>query len=267
MRDTICLIHGMSVSSWCWDNYIPLLREKGYDCMAPALPYHNVSPHAAPDPRLGTVSLLDYASYLEGEIRKLPSKPILVGHSMGGLLAQILASRGLARAMVLLMPAAPAGVVSMKWSVLRSFGSILTTRRFWQKPVRQTRREFEYGVLNRCVAEECRRVSERLVFESGSAVFEMGFWFLDKRSASRVDEANVTCPTLVVAAGADRMTPRALVERVAAKYRSVSTYRVFAEHGHWAVGEPGWQDIADAVLTWLEEHAPPRSRVVPSSAL
>jgi pimeloyl-ACP methyl ester carboxylesterase len=73
--------------------------------------------------------------------------------------------------------------------------------------------------------------------------------------------------TLVVAGGADRMTPCTVVERVAARYRSVSTYHVFAEHGHWAFGEPGWQDIARFVLAWLEIHAPPGRTATAASAV
>jgi pimeloyl-ACP methyl ester carboxylesterase len=118
----------------------------------------------------------------------------------------------------------------------------------------------------RLPSKRCRSVYDRLVFESGCAVFEMGFWFLDKRSAARVDAAKVTCSTLVVAGGDDRMKQCTVVERVAARYRSVSTYHVFAEHGHWAVGEPGWQDIARFVLAWLEIHAPPGRTATAASA-
>ena len=113
--------------------------------------------------------------------------------------------------------------------------------------MRQTRSELEYGVLNRCSSDECRSVYDRLVFESGRAVFEMGFWFLDKRSAARADATKVTCSMLVVACGADRMTPCTVVERVAARYRSISTYHRF-------------------VLAWLEIHAPPGRTATAASA-
>jgi pimeloyl-ACP methyl ester carboxylesterase len=74
---------------------------------------------------LGTTSLLDYAADLEKQIRELEEVPILMGHSMGGLLAQIFGSRGLARALVLLTPASPAGILALKPSVIQSFSSIL----------------------------------------------------------------------------------------------------------------------------------------------
>jgi pimeloyl-ACP methyl ester carboxylesterase len=74
---------------------------------------------------LAETSLLDYAKDLEIEIDKLPEKPITMGHSMGGLLAQILASRGCAKSVVLITPAAPAWIFSIRWSVLWRFSGVL----------------------------------------------------------------------------------------------------------------------------------------------
>ena len=85
---------------------------------------------------LGTTSLLDYAVDLEKEIKTLESPPIIMGHSMGGLLAQILGSRGLAKALVLLSPAAPAGINTLKPSVLRCFITGFTKYGFWRKPLK-----------------------------------------------------------------------------------------------------------------------------------
>jgi pimeloyl-ACP methyl ester carboxylesterase len=252
MTRTAYLIHGMSVGPWCWDNYTSVLEDRGYRCVAPALPLHDVAPTDPPDPRLGVLSLLDYAAFLEADIRALPEKPVLIGHSMGGLLAQILASRGLARALVLLAPAAPAGIWAAEWSVVRSFFSIWSTWGFWKKPVRQTFAEFDYGVCNVCPPEEREALYRRFVYESGRVVFEAGFWFLDRREASRVDPHDVSCPTLVIAGGKDRTTPAAVVQRVAQRYRPLATYRVFPQHGHWLLGEPGWQEIAAAVVSWLD---------------
>jgi pimeloyl-ACP methyl ester carboxylesterase len=107
VAETIFLIHGMWGGPWYWANYRSVLERQGYRCVAATLPCHDADPRAAPDPRLGTIGLLDYAAALEVELKQWRTKPILIGHSMGGLLAQILAARGLARAAVLLAPAAP----------------------------------------------------------------------------------------------------------------------------------------------------------------
>lgn len=138
MTETIVMIHGMWGGGWCWENYKEFFEGKGYHCITPTLRFHDVDPKEFPDPRLGTASLLDYAEDLEREINKLSTLPILMGHSMGGLLAQILGSRGLAKALVLLTPASPAGIMALKPSVIRSFWSGLTKYGFWRKPFCQT---------------------------------------------------------------------------------------------------------------------------------
>jgi pimeloyl-ACP methyl ester carboxylesterase len=246
------MIHGMWGGERCWENYSNFFENKGFNCITPTLRYHDIDPGETPDQRLGTTSLLDYAQDLEGEIRKLDEVPILMGHSMGGLLAQILASRGLARALVLLTPASPRGIIALRFSVLRSFLSIFTKWGFWRRPMRQTFREAAYSMLNLLDAEEQKRTYDNFVYESGRAACEIGFWFMYKKGASNVDKSKVGCPILVVAGTEDRITPASIVRRIADKYRPNSTYHEFSNHAHWVLGEPGWKDIAEYVLGWLE---------------
>jgi pimeloyl-ACP methyl ester carboxylesterase len=206
---------------------------------------------APPDPRLGTTSLLDYAGDLEGEVRKLEEPPVIMGHSMGGLLALMLAARGLAGRLVMLTPASPRGIVALRPSVVRSFWSGMTRWGFWRKPYRQTYGEAVYSMMHLLSEEERRRAYERFVFESGRASFEIGFWPLDGRRASAVDFSRVTCPVLVVSGGRDRITPAPVVRRTAGRFGKVATYREFPGHAHWVLGEPGWEEVAGAVAEWL----------------
>ena len=252
MTKTIVMIHGMWGGSWYWENYKRFFEAKGYQCITPTLRFHDVAPEELPNPQLGTTSLLDYVEDLEKEIHQLDALPILMGHSMGGLLAQMLGSRGLAKALVLLTPASPRGINALTPSVIRSFWSGLTKWGFWRKPLRQTFNEAIYSMLQLLPVEEQKKIFDRFVCESGRAAFEIGFWFLDRKGASRVDEANVTCPILVVAGGRDRITPASVVRKVAAKYRAVSTYKEFPNHAHWVIGEPHWQEVAEHVSHWLE---------------
>jgi pimeloyl-ACP methyl ester carboxylesterase len=108
------MINGMFCSAWHWSNYEDFFMTKGYECIVPTLRYHNTDPKEPPNPKLGTTSLLDYAEDLENLILHLDEKPILMGHSMGGLFAQIWGSRGLAKALVLLTPAPPSGINALK---------------------------------------------------------------------------------------------------------------------------------------------------------
>ena len=253
MAETIVMIHGMWGSGWYWENFKGFFESKGYRCVIPTLRFHDMDPNAVPDPRLGTTSLLDYAEDLEKLIRELQVRPILMGHSMGGLLAQILGSRGLAKALVLLTPASPRGIVALKPSVIKSFWSGLTTWGFWRKPLRQTFDEAAYSMLNLMPFESQKSIYDQFVFESGRAASEIGFWIFDSKKAARVDESKVTCPVLIIAGEKDRIVPVSITRKIAEKYKSVSTYKEFPDHSHWVVGEPGWQEIAEYIKEWLHQ--------------
>ncbi len=253
MSKTIFMIHGMWGGPWYWANYCRVFEARGYRCIATTLPYHDMTAKSVPDPRLGTTSLLDYADFLSREIEALDEKPIIMGHSMGGLLAQMLTARGLAHATVLLTPAAPAGVFALKWSVIKSFRSMLLLWAFWRKPIPARFKEAVYSTLHLVPPAEQREIYCKLVPESGRAAAEMGFWLFDRGHASRVDATKVTCPMLVVAGREDRIVPASVVRQVANKYASVATYKEFDHHAHWVVGEPGWEEIADYVGNWMDQ--------------
>ncbi|MFC1904720.1 alpha/beta hydrolase [Chloroflexota bacterium] len=253
VSETIVMIHGMWGGEWCWENFKGFFEGKGYRCITPTLRFHDVEPISPPHPRLGTTSLLDYATDLENEINKLETLPILMGHSMGGLLAQIIGARGLAKALILLAPAAPYGIIALNPSVIRSFWSGLTRWSFWEKPMRQTFNEAVYAMLQLMTPEEQKKIYSKFVYESGRAASEIGFWFLDSKGAARVDEARVTCPVLVIGDAQDRITPVSVVRKVADKYRTVSTYMEFANHAHWVIEEPGWPEIAECISDWLSQ--------------
>jgi pimeloyl-ACP methyl ester carboxylesterase len=210
-------------------------------------------PDDAPDPLLGTTGLLDYADDLEKELLMFDAPPIIMGHSMGGLLAQILASRGLAEAAVLLTPAPPAGIMSMKPSAVKCFSDALMTWGFWKRPFRFSFDRTDYACMSLLPEEIKKEVYSRMVFESGRAAFEAGLWFLDRRGASKVNSDEVKCPILVLSGAKDRMIPSSVVKKVADKYHAVSTFKKFEGHAHWIIGEPGWEDIAEYVNRWLEK--------------
>lgn len=253
MTKTIVMIHGMWGSGWYWENYAKYFEARGYRCIRPTLRFQDMNPREAPDPRLGTTSLLDYAADLERDIVQLKEAPILMGHSMGGLLAQILSSRGLAKALVLLTPASPAGIIALKPSVIRSFWSMLMRWGFWRKPGRQKFEEACYSMLHLLPMEEQKKTFERFVYESGRAASEIGFWLFDRRRAAAVDESKVICPVIVIGAAEYRITPVSVVRQVAGKYQRMATYKEFAGHAHWVVAEPGWEEIAEYVNEWLNQ--------------
>ncbi len=252
MSKTIFMIHGMWGGAWYWTNYKIFFEQEGFNCVTTTLRYHDVNPQDPPNVKLGITGLLDYAADLEREIRLLDEKPVIMGHSMGGLLAQILGSLGLAEALILLAPASPAGINAIRPSVVKSFLSIQTKWGFWKKPMRQTFGEAVYSMLHLMPPEDQKRTYEKFVYESGKAVFEIGYWFFDSSHASKVDESNVKCPVLIVAGKEDRITPVSVIKKVAEKYNTVSTFKVFENHAHWVIAEPGWEEIAKYSLGWLK---------------
>jgi len=252
MSRTVVMIHGMWAGPWCWSNYRQLFEAAGYRCIAVSLPFHALDEQGAPDVRLGNASLLDFCAIIEQEISFLDEKPILLGHSMGGLLVQMLAARGLAQAAVLLSPASPAGIMALTPSVIRSLWRLQTIWGFWRKTTRQTYADAVYSALHLLPEAEQKQLYTRMVYESGRAAFEIGYWMFDARGASRVDESKVTCPVLVLTGIQDRLTPVTVVRQIVKKYHAVATYKEFDNHAHWIVGEPGWEEVAQHALAWLK---------------
>ena len=254
MTNTIVMVHGMWGGSWCWDNYRTFFEQRGFRCLTPVLRHHDVDPQAPPEAALGRVSLRNYADDLETFVREQPETPIIMGHSMGGLLTQMLGARGLGKALVLLTPAAPAGLNSLSYSVIRSFWGILSKWGFWRTPHRISFSAASYAMMHRLSPEQRQAEYAKLVYESGRTAAEIGFWPFDLRGATRVDAAAIACPMLVIGAAEDRLTPASLIRKIARKYAHVATYREFAGHTHWVIGEDGWEDIAEAVRQWLEDN-------------
>jgi len=255
MNGTIVMIHGMWGNNWYWQNYKEYFESRGYRCIAPILRHHDVGPFSRPPAQLGTTSLLDYAADLEREIKTLDSRPVIMGHSMGGLLAQILGSRGLAEKLVLLTPAAPRGILSLKPSVIKSFSDVIIKNFpvLWNKPLKQSFNMAVYSMLHLLPESRQKEIYDKFIYESGRATCEIGFWLFDIIKASYVDHSKVTCPVLVIAGAEDRITPASVVKKVAEKYLPFSEYKSFDHHAHWVVGEPGWEDIAKYIQDWLSQ--------------
>jgi pimeloyl-ACP methyl ester carboxylesterase len=253
MSETVFMIHGMWGGGWYWQNYKNYLEAKGYRCVTTTLRHHDVSPNDAPHADLGTTSIIDYVDDLEREIRQLGVKPIIMGHSMGGLLAQLLAARGLGKAIVLVAPASPAGILALTPTVIKSFWSVMKVWRFWEKPMRLSYDEAVYAMLHLLPPEQQRQAYEGFVYESGQAAFEIGYWLLDRRHATRIDAAAVTCPVLILAGQEDRITPLYVQRKIADKYKDLVTYREFPNHAHWMVGEEGWESIVGYAADWMSK--------------
>jgi pimeloyl-ACP methyl ester carboxylesterase len=259
MAKQAVFVHGMWGTPDVWRNWQALFEGRGWQTVAPALRHHDAPPQAPPA-ELGTTSLLDYVADLETLVRDLPDKPVVIGHSMGGLIALMLAARGLAQAAVLLTPAAPAGVLAIRPSNLRAFARIEMSWGWWRKPHRPTLDEALWHTFNTAGAREASERHAGFVHDSGRALFEMALPWLDAGKATTIDPRLVSAPLLFVAAAQDRLTPPAVVRRTAKRFAPVSHYVEYPDQGHWVLGQPGWERIADDVVTWLAAPASPTKR-------
>ena len=230
------------------------LKEKfqaaGHVVTAPALRFHNGS---RPPPALGTTGLADYASDLEDEMKALGKAPILVGHSMGGLLAQMLAARRKVAALVLLAPSAPWGIPPTTLFEISAAQSLHLHPGYWNMVLEPNRDVALAHSLDRLPRHMRDDVFGRFVPESGRATFEIMNWGLDLNRASEVDADAVTAPVLFLTGSEDRINPPSTVARVAALYKDRATHEVLEGMGHWLIGEPGWEQICERALGWLKK--------------
>ncbi len=255
MAKLAVLIHGMWATPDVWQNWGAFLEARAWQTMTPALRHHEAA-LLSPPAELGSTSLLDYVADLEATLRLLPEKPVVVGHSMGGLLALMLCAKGLARAGVLLTPAPPAGVMALRPSNLWAFARIEMNWGWWRKPHRATLDEALWHTFNTSNQQEGAERHAGFVHDSGRALFEMGLPWLDGGKATTIDPRLVTVPLLLVACEKDRLTPPDVVRRTAQRFGHVSDLVEYPGQGHWVMGQPGWRQIAEDTVAWMDVKVP-----------
>ena len=257
MTKTLLMIHGVGCGGESWDRMRPGFESAGWTCVAPTLfPDKRVANNPPPDlPKLG---IDDYIAAMAEQAAAIAeeygSKPAVIGHSMGGLIAQCLAERGAVRQAVFLTPAQTKECAVIGPSVAFTFLNVLISRdrnkahKVWETG-------FRYGVLNRVPKRRHAEVYEGALFDSGKVYGEL-------TDGLEVDEGKVTIPTLTIAASRDRTTLARAVRKVGAKYARSPVSGDFIEYpdnAHWIVDEPGTDQVVRDVLDWLERTAPEAS--------
>ncbi|MBX6333676.1 MAG: alpha/beta hydrolase [Gemmatimonadaceae bacterium] len=234
----LVFVHGMFAGAWMLEPWQRYAADRGFSSVAVNLRGHCGS---RPVEDIGRVSIHDYVDDVLEVVRGL-DRPIVIGHSMGGLIAQKVAESGAARALVLLCSAPPRGIVVASGRLflrqLRHMPAVLGSR-----PVFPSRADADALIFNCVPAGERAALYASLVPDSGRAGRDILF------GACAVDARRVRCPVLSVTAGEDRFLVPRIGRALARKYGA--EHRHFAGHGHFVVGEPGWEEVADVVLTWL----------------
>jgi pimeloyl-ACP methyl ester carboxylesterase len=239
-RPAVLLVHGLCGGAWMWENYQTRLAAAGYETHAIDLRGHHGS---RPVRDIGKVSIHDYVEDALTVARGLDS-PIVIGHSMGGLIAQKVAEAGGCRALVLISSAPPRWIPIVSWTLLlRQLKHMheLVLRR----PVFPGRAEADVLMFNRTPLADRDAQYARLVPDSGRAGFEISFGGID------VQGQRVTAPTLVVTGLDDQFVVPRVARALARKYRA--TLKEFPTHAHHIITEPGWEKPCDEIILWMNE--------------
>ena len=241
-RRPVLFVHGYFIDGSIWTRWLDRFAAHGVPAFAVNLRGRSGS---RPGTNLGLASIDDFVDDASAVARDVGAAAV-VGHSMGGLIAQKLAERGDVGAAVLITPAPPRGISVLSPRVafrqLRYMPAILRSR-----VVRPGREDLRALTMNRVPPGEQETLLDAMLPDSGRAGREMSI------TGVPVDAARVRCPLLVVAAEDDRFISARIVERVARRYGA--TLDVAPGHGHMVIAEPGWEQLADRVERWLREHA------------
>lgn len=252
VKPPVVLLHGMWSTGRTLDPVRHALEARGYRVFSPTLPMH---PPAGPVEldALGRLSMSDYAEFLAGSIAGagFDAPPVLIGHSMGGLLAQMLAARMPTRATVLIAPAPPAGVQAVRWKNLLATRNVISTPGFWRRAHRPPAALADWGLLHGVSEPRRSEIRNTLLPESGRAYAEIVFWWLDRARATRVDAQEIRSPMLIMTGERDRVIPASVVRRVAARYGQ-SELLIFPERGHWLFEEIGAEEVLVRLSCWLD---------------
>lgn len=240
----LLLVHGAWHGGWCWERVLPYVASRGYHAYAPSLRGHGGSGNSK---SLRRTSLGDYVSDVAEVAARLPAPPVVVGHSMGGLVVQkYLAAGGRAAAGVLLASAPPQGVLGATLRVARrhplAFLKVNTTLRLW--PVVATPELAREALFNDSLpAVEAAALHRRLQDESFLAYLGM--------MLPRVDPHRVEVPMLVLGGEADRTFTPAEVRSTARAYGVVA--ELFPGAAHDLMLDPAWEKVAARIVAWLGE--------------
>jgi pimeloyl-ACP methyl ester carboxylesterase len=250
---TIVLIHGMFMTSLCWEKWIPYYEAKGYKVLAPAWPGRDKSVaelrKAHPDPELAKLKLNHIVDHMELFIKSLDEKPAIIGHSMGGLAVQLLLQRDVAVAGVAIDPAPPAGVFTTEFSFLKANFPAINPFLLSQ-PVQMSFEHFQYAFVNTLPLDEQRAAYGRYVVPESRGVPTSSLG-----AAGKVDFQRPRRPLLITAGEQDHIIPASLNKTNYQKYKGtyVTDFKEFAGRDHFLIGSRGWEEIADYALDWLNK--------------
>lgn len=252
---TIVFITGAFVSHKVWDGWKAYFETKGYTTIAPPWPFkdagvqelRNRQPN---DTELAKLRLEDLTGHYSKIIAALPEKPILIGHSLGGLITQILINRDLAAVGIAIHSVPPKGVFSFEWSFLKSVWKPLGFLSSPNKTHLMSLKEWKYAFTNGMDEKEQLISYETYCIPESKRVLRDGLG-----NMAKVDFEKHHAPLLFVTGTTDHIVPNSLNYENYMKYNrthSVTDYKEFTGKNHYVLGLPTWHDEADYIISWLD---------------
>jgi pimeloyl-ACP methyl ester carboxylesterase len=258
----VLFIHGLWLHATSWANWSTLFTEAGYQTSAPGWPGE---PDTVEEARANPDSIADhgiddvvahYTKIIEG----LPAKPILIGHSFGGMIAQKLLGQDLAAAAVAVDAAQIKGVLPLPLSSLRVTFPVFKNVANRHRAVSLTAEQFRYAFGNAITEQESHDLYDRWSIPApGKPLFEAAAANFDPHSPAKVDTANeMRGPLLLITGGRDHTVPESVTRSTLKQYRhsdAVTDLLEFGDRAHSLTIDSGWREVADASLSWLRQHS------------
>lgn len=253
MNKTLLMVHGVGCGGEVWNRMSRDFAMAGWTCEAPTLFPQLRTAHSPPE-GLADLTLADYVASISETAAAITDRtglaPVIMGHSMGGLIAQKLVEAGQVQGGIFLTPAQPDGCTVTDLRMLRTFWNIL---KVGQKNVpggvfKVGPNGFRWGVLNAVPKARHDEIYDGALFDSGRV-------YHDLAHPDPINAAKVTVPTLTIGAKKDRATVIKAVRKVARKYAGATCpgdYIEYGRHAHWIVDEPGTEQVSADILEWLD---------------
>jgi pimeloyl-ACP methyl ester carboxylesterase len=256
---SVVFVHGLWIHSLAWQPWLDLFAERGYAPTAPGWPGDAdtvAGTRARPDAVAGH-GLDDITRGYAEIIDRLPDKPVVIGHSFGGLIAQKLLAQGRAAAAVAIDPAQIKGVKPVPFAQVRAGLPVLSRPGNRRRAVTLTEKQFAYGFGNALSPAESASLHQRWTIPGpGRPLFEATAANFSRTSPAAVDTGRGDRgPLLLIAGGRDHTVPEVVVRAAYKLYAgsgATTDYQVFPDRGHSLVFDQGWRQIADFTLAWLD---------------
>ncbi len=252
---SIVFITGTFIGNNCWDEWKTYFESNGYNCIAPAWPYKNAPPEELrnrhPDAGMASNRLVNLTQYFTDLINELPEKPILIGHSLGGLIVQLLLQRGLGSAGVAVHSFPPAGINTFKFSFARAVWEAMafftSARTTYLLSFQKWKRSFVNGMS----CDQQKQLYYKYAIPESKGIIRDAF-----KCMVKVNFKKPHAPLLFTSGSRDRMIPTNLNYINYRSYKndnSIAGYKKFKTHGHLVFDAPEWQEEAAYILGWLRQ--------------